>query len=61
MVGLTYCVCEKSKWTLTDFHYARCKTCKKWIPVNDVLEGWNKYFGEDENVMDREIQTEENC
>jgi len=35
-------------------------TCNKWISVNDILDVWNKN-GEDENVMDREIQTKENC
>jgi hypothetical protein len=40
-----YCECDKSEWTLTDFHYAihTKPSCRKWIRLRDVLEGWEKY------------------
>ena len=38
-----YCECEKKDWGITDFHYARCLQCKKWIPAHEVIRAWHNW------------------
>lgn len=33
---LGYCECQKETWSLMEYHYAKCRDCMKWMP----LEVW---------------------
>jgi|APSaa5957512535_1039671.scaffolds.fasta_scaffold02015_22 hypothetical protein len=34
-------ICECGReWSMTDYYYARCISCKKHIPIESVVQGW---------------------
>lgn len=44
MVLNNYCICNRERYSATEYHYARCLVCYLHIPHDEVVEGCKKLY-----------------